>query len=1073
MTDSANYEFLPWVRTGFRPNVQTDNLEGGVSMPGEVTVAVSIVGKGAGPENRATATTSLRLYGPGDVTGIDERQVVSTEPKTTTITNFPPNYFPTVEFDRPDLPWLFTPAAPAVNDRLRPWISLVVVPDQDGVTIDRQRQPRPVLTIEPPANPARELPDPTESWAWAHAQAVGNRTQVADDDWIRGQLGDATPTAVSRLVAPRRLDAGEHYLACVVPTFDAGVAAGLGRTPEGGEIKPAWSDETSRIELPVYFDWEFSTSSAGDFEALVRRLEPAELSADVGYRPLDVSDPGPERLAADSLVMSLGGALRSTTERDESYPQHLRDAVDDILDAPSVLGEAAGVPIIGPPIYGRWHAASRTVPDSGEDPVWLADLNLDPRTRVAAGLGTAVVQDEQEALMTDAWKQVGQIRDANRLLARAQLARGASARLHASLANAEVDAFDQLLFTWGVHARLRFGDRTVAAHLDDRRLPNAALSPAFRRIARPNGPLARRLTRGDRTHDTTETLRRLNDGDLSGGPSGEPPDGMKPIDEDLSRTLCALINERLDETEVDAGPILRGVEEWEHIHEKADDYLGYVGRRLDADDFDVENELDSLSELCDRAMDIDWEIRQEIGDDHPAYRIVQDLGGRYETVAGRLFSLSEHVADGRRDEALATHAEIIGLCADAETTLVRLRSMVESRGDPVATHLESRLCESPSTGPEPSPVDVSAVAEGVISELDPETTVPRRALDRIDAPWNLRDRPDPLATVMAAPEFPQPMYEPLAERSQEHLLPGIEYVPADSVSLAETNPEFIVAYLVGCNHELGRELLWREYPTDQRGSYFRQFWDVRGRVPPATTVAEREARKDVDYLHRWPPKSRLRGLLRGDHSGSNLVLLVRGELLKRYPDSRVYAVKATRKEDDPEKRVPLESPEEGNTDQIRRPLFRGELDPDVTFFGFGLTEDDAYRDDDGLGWFFVIEEPPAEPRFGLDEAEVAHFGGRPDGVLPGGEPEPPDTNPDETPWGGLSWGHLVNAQGEAGWSELAGLNYVSVDGRQQDEGWHADGIEWGRNSAHLASATWQRPARVAIHADDMLPGDSQ
>lgn len=29
------------------------------------------------------------------------------------------------------------------------------------------------------------------------------------------------------------------------------------------------------------------------------------------------------------------------------------------------------------------------------------------------------------------------------------------------------------------------------------------------------------------------------------------------------------------------------------------------------------------------------------------------------------------------------------------------------------------------------------------------------------------------------------------------------------------------SYMVGLNHEFARELLWREYPTDQRGSYFR------------------------------------------------------------------------------------------------------------------------------------------------------------------------------------------------------------------------------------------------------------
>ncbi len=40
-------------------------------------------------------------------------------------------------------------------------------------------------------------------------------------------------------------------------------------------------------------------------------------------------------------------------------------------------------------------------------------------------------------------------------------------------------------------------------------------------------------------------------------------------------------------------------------------------------------------------------------------------------------------------------------------------------------------------------------------------------------------------------------------------------------TLLRTNNRFIEAYLVGLNHEMGRELLWREYPTDQRGTYFR------------------------------------------------------------------------------------------------------------------------------------------------------------------------------------------------------------------------------------------------------------
>ena len=71
------------------------------------------------------------------------------------------------------------------------------------------------------------------------------------------------------------------------------------------------------------------------------------------------------------------------------------------------------------------------------------------------------------------------------------------------------------------------------------------------------------------------------------------------------------------------------------------------------------------------------------------------------------------------------------------------------------------------------------------------------------------------------------MYEPLEGASSSELfLPNIQLIATNSITLLETNQKFIEAYMVGLNHEFARELLWREYPTDQRGSYFRQFWDV-------------------------------------------------------------------------------------------------------------------------------------------------------------------------------------------------------------------------------------------------------
>src|SRR5262249_41454007 len=152
---------------------------------------------------------------------------------------------------------------------------------------------------------------------------------------------------------------------------------------------------------------------------------------------------------------------------------------------------------------------------------------------------------------------------------------------------------------------------------------------------------------------------------------------------------------------------------------------------------------------------------------------------------------------------------------------------------------------------------------------------------------------------------------------------------------------------------------WRGYPTDQRGTYFRQFWDVRGSVPPPASDADRERLLDIPPVHTWPAASRLGQNARAAGAGGQLVLLVRGALLRRYPTALVYAARAAWTPDG--KRRP-------GTEE-RHPLFRGDLEPDVTFLGFGLTEAEARGGTDPKGdpgWFFVLQQPPAEPRFGLD-----------------------------------------------------------------------------------------------------------
>src|SRR6185295_925430 len=146
---------------------------------------------------------------------------------------------------------------------LMPWMCLIVVEEQTGVTVrpgDRGQSPW-ILGLEA-AVATRELPDLSEAWAWAHVQVTCEaQAQLADT------LANHPDRTLSRLIAPRRLLPQKNYIACIVPTFLAGRIAGLGGDPEANAAQvaraPAWSAADVPSQLPVYYTWRFSTGEAG------------------------------------------------------------------------------------------------------------------------------------------------------------------------------------------------------------------------------------------------------------------------------------------------------------------------------------------------------------------------------------------------------------------------------------------------------------------------------------------------------------------------------------------------------------------------------------------------------------------------------------------------------------------------------------------------------------------------------------------------------------------------------------------------------------------------------------------
>jgi hypothetical protein len=141
---SGAYSFLPWLRRGIANSVSA--LPAGTQRA-SVAIDLTLSGdKPGGGTLTAPIHRPVELYGPGDVVGLDHRSIVRTEPRAWT-TNFEPNYLAFVEFYDEDLPWRFTPAPPDGSQRLTPWLTLLVLTDEeftDGTTAGR---PLPFIRV--------------------------------------------------------------------------------------------------------------------------------------------------------------------------------------------------------------------------------------------------------------------------------------------------------------------------------------------------------------------------------------------------------------------------------------------------------------------------------------------------------------------------------------------------------------------------------------------------------------------------------------------------------------------------------------------------------------------------------------------------------------------------------------------------------------------------------------------------------------------------------------------------------------------------------------------------------------
>ena len=188
--------------------------------------------------------------------------------------------------------------------------------------------------------------------------------------------------------------------------------------------------------------------------------------------------------------------------------------------------------------------------------------------------------------------------------------------------------------------------------------------------------------------------------------------------------------------------------------------------------------------------------------------------------------------------------------------------------------------------------------------------------------------------IMAYPIFPDPTSFYLRELSERFILPSVDKLKMNSISCFVTNPIFEEAFLAGMNTEMGRELLWREYPTDERGSYFRKFWD-QVELPGDFS----NGYFDVKYLHNW--NKRL-GANHEDGKGQLVVFIIKSELMMQYPQTGIT----------------LSRPTNGVLDPVLAPTMTGWLADDTYMAGFDISKLDSTQ-----GLYLTFTETDKSQRF--------------------------------------------------------------------------------------------------------------
>lgn len=1099
MATLASYSFLPWARQGIASRISEKDTLGagdGASTERAVLKASIEVGYKAVDDSVQTSIVEkdLKIVGPGDVQQFSTKNIVRTEPQAG-ITNFEANGLAFVEFYEEDFPWRYTPAsadtANGSTSRLRPWLTLLAL-KEDEFTIHQNPAGLPYISLKPEAfNDA--FPHEKDTWAFAHVHLnhhLSNAQGAALQQEVAQQLAANPDIAISRLLCSRKLQKNTGYTAFLIPAFETGRLRGLGIDPSGIKAQaPAWrkgampASSQRPFDFPVYYQWNFRTAVAGDFEALAAKLKPAAFSEDSGKMPMDISEPGFGLAAVNNGTKTIGmeAALKPPSAKKDAWPTNpggsantddqntvnkLRSLLNlsaDLVDKNAVLSSPnpffntslGDDPLLVPPVYGVWHALIQKLGDA-TNPEWIETLNLDFRNRAAAGLGKQLVQQRQEDFMNRAWQQVNKVAEANKQIQQAALASMVNtAILKKHIVNGGTDK--TLVLTNPVQHLVKNPEQkqTVQQDFVDSRIPLAAKSAAFRKITRPYNltpmagfpslPAAQAKSAVQTQAAGQSILQRFNADPATPGALAAAKPKAAPDAAVQTGAVQQSMSSALSQYSTNVPNLAK------------DQFVKLVGANVNASPVTKTQLLQLANALVITNAAVKTELIDWINNIafFPLQRtngfiIVQLTDAKFAKLFGTALHITKYndiiIKDSvQQEDDDPSHIKSL-------TVLDDLMAMQSAFG-----LFAAKLGALPVAGTLQPFNQLDAVSSYLVSKMDPAVTLTKKLAATIKVFQGGQYVPlQNLKPVMAYPEFTEAVYGYLLEMSKNYILPNIDKLPQNSITLLESNQSFIESFMAGLNHEMARELLWREYPTDQRGSYFRQFWSVKDSLFPQSNdpQQDKELKLDIKKIHEW---NKPLGGNSPRTKPSTLVLVIRGELLKKFPNALIYAQQAAYDASKPSGPRKLK---QGIDPSITKfPLFKADIDPDITIMGFDLGADEAKGEaifpggstaGKNPGWFFVMKERPGQLRFGMDD-----FGDE-----TGGMPStPPQT------WNDLAWEHLVGSKDDLLHYHIGFTKPVSIT--------NAGGQPvWGSNAADMAAILFQNPVLIARHAAEMLASSS-